>query len=114
MRTVCQNRRVGGCCQTLPIALAEEGHDVRVILPKYRVIDNYWKSRMEHVCQFNVLFGWETVYCGIERVVDNGVTYYFVDNETYFGVTEIYGDGIFRRTAICVFLPRSAGSAAED
>ena len=78
----------------LPIALAEEGHDVRVILPKYRVIDNYWKSRMEHVCQFNVLFGWETVYCGIERVVDNGVTYYFVDNENYFGVTEIYGDGI--------------------
>jgi starch synthase len=41
-----------------------------------------------------VLFGWETVYCGIERVLDNGVTYYFVDNETYFGVTEIYGDGI--------------------
>ncbi len=78
----------------LPIALAKEGHDVRVILPKYRVIDAYWNNRMEHVCDFDVLFGWETLYCGIERVFDNGVTYYFVDNESHFGVTEIYGDGI--------------------
>ena len=31
----------------LPIALAKEGHDVRVILPNYRVIDSYWKARME-------------------------------------------------------------------
>lgn len=64
----------------LPIALAKQGHDVRVILPKYRVIDPYWKNRMEHVCHFDVLFGWETLYCGIDRVTDNGVTYYFVDN----------------------------------
>ena len=78
----------------LPIALASEGHDVRVMLPKYRAIDEYWKKRMEHVCHFDVLFGWETLYCGIERVVENGVTYYFVDNETHFGVNEIYGDGI--------------------
>lgn len=78
----------------LPVALGQEGADIRVILPKYRVIDEYWRSRMEHVCSFEVLFGWEKLFCGIERVVDNGVTYYFVDNESYFYVNEIYGDGV--------------------
>ena len=78
----------------LPAALSREGVDVRVMLPKYGMIDEYWKRRMEHVCDFSVLFGWETVYCGVERVVDNGVTYYFIDNETFFYVNEIYGDGV--------------------
>ena len=78
----------------LPVALREEGQDVRVILPKYRAIDDYWKNRMEHVCHFQVAFGAETLYCGIESVVDQNVTYYFVDNQSYFYVNEIYGDGI--------------------
>ncbi len=78
----------------LPVALSREGLDVRVILPKYRSIDGYWKSRMEHVCSFEVLFGWEKLFCGIEKLTDNGVTYYFVDNESFFYVSEIYGDGL--------------------
>ena len=78
----------------LPIALKQDGVDVRVILPKYGMIDEYWKSRMTHVCNFEVLFGWERVFCGVETVEDNGVTYYFIDNETFFYVNDIYGDGI--------------------
>ncbi len=77
----------------LPVALKQAGEDVRVILPKYRMIDDYWKERMEHVCSFEVLFGWEKLFCGVESVTDNGVTYYFIDNETFFYVDEIYGDG---------------------
>ena len=78
----------------LPVALKETGTDISVILPKYGIIDDYWKSRMEHVCQFEVLFGLEKLYCGIERVEDQGITYYFVDNESFFYVGEIYGDGL--------------------
>jgi len=77
----------------LPIALRQDGVDVRVILPKYGMIDEYWKSRMTHVCHFEVLFGWERVFCGVETIEDNGVTYYFIDNETFFYVNDIYGDG---------------------
>lgn len=79
----------------LPIALKNGGADVRVILPKYGMIDEYWKSRMKPLCHFEVLFGWERVYCGVETLEDNGVTYYFIDNETQFYVNEIYGDGFF-------------------
>ncbi len=79
---------------SLPIALKNEGADVRVMLPKYRAIDEYWRSRMEHVCHFEVLFGWERVYCGVERVLDNGATYYFIDNESFFYADDIYGGGI--------------------
>ena len=79
---------------SLPVELARMGEDVRVMLPKYRIIDDYWKSRMEHVCDFYLIFGWAHVFCGVERVVDNGVTYYFIDNEEYFSVDNIYGDGI--------------------
>jgi starch synthase len=78
----------------LPVALKQNGTDARVILPKYGLIDEYWKSRMQHVCHFEVLFGWERVYCGVESVTDNGVTYYFIDNESFFQVTDIYGDGL--------------------
>ena len=78
---------------SLPVELKRLGEDARVILPKYRAIDGYWRERMEHVCDFYMIFGWAHVFCGVERVVDNGVTYYFVDNEEYFAVDGIYGDG---------------------
>ena len=34
------------------------------------------------------------MYCGVETLVDNGVTYYFIDNEEMFSVDSIYGDGM--------------------
>ncbi len=78
---------------SLPVELKRMGEDVRVILPKYRVIDWYWRERMEHVCDFYMVFGWARVFCGVERVIDNGVVYYFVDNEEFFSPENIYGDG---------------------
>ena len=87
----------------LPAALAREDVDVRVMLPKYGMIDDYWKRRMEHVCHFEVMFGWEKTYCGVERVVDNGVTYYFIDNESFFYVGDIYGDGFYEGLRFAFF-----------
>lgn len=78
----------------LPAELERQGADARVVLPKYRGIDAYWQSRMEHLCHFEVLFGWESCYCGVERVIHNDVCYYFIDNESFFAVDAIYGDGL--------------------
>ena len=79
---------------SLPVELARQGADIRVVLPKYRRIDPYWKDRMVHIAEYPVLFGSRSMYCGIESLTDQGVTYYFVDNEEMFGVDAIYGDGL--------------------
>lgn len=78
----------------LPAELKRQGAEARVVLPKYRGIDAYWRERMEHLCHFEVLFGWERCYCGVERVIHNEVCYYFIDNESFFSVDNIYGDGL--------------------
>lgn len=78
---------------TLPKALANLGNDVRVILPKYRDIMPIYRDQMEHQLYFNVNLGWRSQYCGIEMLEMEGVTYYFVDNEFYFGRDGLYGDG---------------------
>ena len=78
---------------SLPAAIRKTGADVRVMLPKYGLIDDYWKSRMQHVCEYTVLFGMRQMFVGVEKIVDNDVTYYFLDNEEMFYVENIYGDG---------------------
>jgi hypothetical protein len=79
----------------LPVALNQEGLDVRVILPKYRLIPYTYICSMEHVVDFTVLMGSDRVYCGIDTIVENGVRYYFVDNLALFGGDRVYtGDTV--------------------
>ncbi|MBY9082083.1 glycogen synthase GlgA [Paenibacillus sp. HN-1] len=75
----------------LPKALKEAGVDVRVVLPKYRGIPEQYRSRMEPVGVIQVPVGWRNQYCGIERIVHEGVPFYFIDNEYYFARDGIYG-----------------------
>lgn len=35
--------------------------------------------------------GWRQQFCGIEKLVANGITYYFLDNEYYFKRHGSYG-----------------------
>lgn len=77
----------------LPKELIKTGADVRVILPLYREMSAQWREKLEHVLYFYINLGWRRQYCGIEKLVHEGVTFYFVDNEYYFGRPYIYGLG---------------------
>ena len=77
----------------LPRELARSGADVRVILPLYKAIEQKWREQMEHVLYFYVNLGWRHQYVGILKLRYEGVTYYFIDNEQYFGRDYIYGMG---------------------
>jgi starch synthase len=78
---------------SLAPVLAAQGHDVRVILPKYGSIPEEYERRMFHAVDFEVNLGWRRQYCGIEQLDMNGVTYYFLDNRYYFGRNYVYGMG---------------------
>ena len=84
---------------TLPKYLAQAGEDVRVILPKYDVMRREYKEMMTHVVHFYLDLGWRRQYCGVEMIEQDGVTYYFIDNEYYFARGNVYGSGEFPHSA---------------
>jgi len=73
--------------------LTQQGADVRVILPLYASIPEKWTSQMKQECEFEVELCWRKQYCGIKSLEYQGVKFYFVDNQFYFGRSYIYGLG---------------------
>ncbi|WP_305146663.1 glycogen synthase GlgA [Anaerovorax odorimutans] len=79
---------VGG---SLPGALCRAGTQTRAILPKLSSIPDKYKSRMETLAEFEVPLGWRRQYCGVQKLEEKGVVYYFIDNEYYFKRPGAYG-----------------------
>jgi len=77
---------------SLPKAFNKDEIDVRVILPKYMCMDQKWKDQMEYVDHFYMDLCWRRQYVGILKIVLDGVTFYFIDNEYYFSGPKPYGD----------------------
>ena len=69
---------------SLPKALAQAGHEVKVILPLYEGVSGEWRSQMTYLQCFHITLAWRTPYCGLFELKRDGVTYWFVDNEYYF------------------------------
>lgn len=82
---------LGDVAGSLPRALVAAGADVIVMVPKYGTIASEYTDSMEHVADFYVSLGWRNEYCGLERLVIDGVTYLFIDNERYFKRDYPYG-----------------------
>ena len=76
---------------SLPAALVKDGVDCRVILPKYGVIAKDIRNEMEHIYDGILNVAWRDKFVGIDKYVLNGVTFYFIDNEEYFGRDGFYG-----------------------
>jgi starch synthase len=76
---------------SLPKALAALGHDVRVFLPKYYQIPQAYREKMEHVWSGEINVAWRRKFIGIDRLEEDGVTWYFIDNEDYFRRDSLYG-----------------------
>ncbi|MFD2923743.1 glycogen synthase GlgA [Halobacillus naozhouensis] len=76
---------------SLPQALVEQGHQVRVVLPKYEEMNDEWKDQLTLLHKLNVQIGWRNQYAGVEYLEYDGIPVYFIDNEYYFKRSNLYG-----------------------
>ncbi len=76
---------------SLPAAITQKGHDCRIVVPLYKSIKPQYRANMTFLTHITVDVSWRKQYCGIFTAICNGVTYYFIDNEYYFGRDGIYG-----------------------
>lgn len=77
---------------SLPKCIDKRYFDVRVILPKYACMRQEMKDKMKYLTHFYMDYNWQNVYVGILEAEEDGVHYYFVDNEFYFNGPKPYGD----------------------
>lgn len=95
---------------SLPKCFNKEYFDVRVIIPKYLCIKQEWRDKMEYVNHFYMDYLGQSRYVGILKYVHEGITFYFIDNESYFNGAKPYGDWYWDLEKFCFFC-RAALSA---
>lgn len=83
---------LGDVVGALPRKLAQEGVNTAVILPKYKSIDEKYVKEMYYIDNIYIKMGWRSQYAGVFKLEKDGVIYYFVDNEFYFGHEPLYSD----------------------
>lgn len=77
---------------SLSKALASTGKfDVRVVIPLYSDIKKEYRDKFSYLGNLYVHLAWRNQYCGIFTYEQDGVTFYFIDNEFYFKRPGCYG-----------------------
>jgi len=78
----------------LPKALAKDkknGVNAAVMLPLYKQIKEKYRGKLEKVAEFETTLAWRYKYAAVFKTSHDGVDYYFIDNEEYFGRDGYYG-----------------------
>lgn len=87
----CKTGGLADVAGSLPPALAEQGAETAVILPLYRRIREKFADQLTFLCYDYVDLAWRHTYCGLFSMKKDDVTWYFLDNEQYFGRPALYG-----------------------
>jgi starch synthase len=82
---------LGDVLGSLPKALKGLGIDARVVLPKHKITKEKFQDQLTFIGDYRVPVGYKEEYAGIETITYDGVEFYFIDNEYYFG----YRDGLY-------------------
>ena len=87
----CKTGGLADVAGSLPPSLAANGDRVSVILPLYERVKNQWGDKLHFEKWTFVRLAWRSVYCGLFSLEREGVTWYFIDNESYFRRGDLYG-----------------------
>jgi len=83
---------IGDVVGSLPKALRRAGHDVRLAIPYYSMI-NLEGYQISHLGEFSIPFMGEESSIGITEVLlRDGTPVYLLGNDRYFDRTNIYGE----------------------
>lgn len=96
---------------SLPKCIDKKYYDVRVIIPKYTCMKQEFKDMLKFKQSFYMDFNWRSVYVGILEAEYDGIKYYFIDNEGYFGGPKPYCDDPLWEIEKYAFFCRAALSA---
>ena len=82
---------------SLPKSFPKEEFDVRIVIPNYTCIPWQYRRQFKYITHFHMNFGEinSNEYVGIMTTQYDGITFYFIDNEHYFGGNSPYGDTKF-------------------
>ena len=95
---------------SLPKYFDRKKYDVRIILPKYLCMDERFMGQLHFKCHFYVNLSWRKQYAGIFEAKQDGITYYFVDNEFYFAGDKPYNE-LYQDIEKFAFFSKAALSA---
>lgn len=75
---------------SLPKYFDKTKYDIRVMIPKYTCIPDELKKKMIYKANFYIDLSWRTQYVGVFEMEYEGIKFYFIDNEFYFGGAKPY------------------------
>ena len=81
---------LGDVVYSLSRELAKAGHEVSIIIPYYKVLKDK-NVGAEYLGYDYVDMGWRHQYIGVFKMHIDGIDYYLVDSEQYFGRDSLYG-----------------------
>lgn len=93
---------------SLPKCIDRNQFDVRVVIPKYTCMKQEWKDKLEYVTHFYMDFHWKNEYVGVLQAKVDGIQYYFIDNEMFFGGFAPYGDNALYEIEKFAFFSKAA------
>jgi len=68
------------------------GNEVSIIIPFYRRTKETLSVSVEYLGSFNLQMSWRNIETKVCRAKHRGISYYFIENDFFFGRTNVYGE----------------------